>query len=120
MRIVMIILIILVVLAAILGGGYLYKEKVHAVPIGNILEDPRSYFEKVVTVEGEVTERISLVFLKYYKVKDESGEIAVVTKLPMPTVGSEVRVKGMVKEYSIGNKQILAIFEPDPAENRQR
>ena len=48
-------------------------------PINKILEDPRNYTGKTVTVSGEVTRVFSLVFVKYFVVKDKTGEITIVT-----------------------------------------
>jgi aspartyl/asparaginyl-tRNA synthetase len=81
-------------------------------PIHKILSDPRAYAEKTVTVSGEVTRVFSLAFIKYFKVRDATGEITVVTEKPLPKVGAKIKVKGSVKEaFSVGDQQVVVIVE---------
>lgn len=89
-------------------------------PIGKILDDPRAYAGKTVTVSGEVTQIFSLFFIKYFRLKDETGEIVVVTDKPLPKVGTKVKVKGNVQEaFSIGNQQLIVIVEQSkPSETK--
>ncbi len=89
-------------------------------PIGKILADPRAYAGKTVTVSGAVTQIFSLVFIKYFRVRDETGEIVVVTDKPLPKVGTKISVKGTVQEaFSIGDQQLIVIAEQSkPAETK--
>ncbi len=81
-------------------------------PIGKILADPRAYAGKTVTVSGEVTQVFSLVFIKYFRLRDETGEIVVVTDRILPKVGTKIKVKGTVQEaFSIGDQQLIVIVE---------
>jgi aspartyl/asparaginyl-tRNA synthetase len=81
-------------------------------PIHKILADPRAYAGKTVTVSGEVTRVLGLAFIKYFKIRDGTGEITVVTEKPLPKVGSKIKVKGTVKEaFSIGDQQVVVIVE---------
>jgi len=81
-------------------------------PIGKILADPRSYAGKTVTVSGEVTQIFSLVFIKYFKLRDKTGEIVIVSYRPLPRIGTKVKVKGTVQEaFSIGDQQLIVIHE---------
>ncbi len=90
-------------------------------PIGKILADPRAYAGKTVTVSGEVTQIFSLVFIKYFRLKDETGEIVIVTDKPLPKVGTKISVKGTVQEaFSMGDQQLIVIVEQSkPAETKQ-
>ena len=90
-------------------------------PIGKILADPRAYAGKTVTVSGEVTQIFSLVFIKYFRLRDETGEIVIVTDRPLPKVGTKIKVKGTVQEaFSIGDQQLIVIVEQSkPAETKQ-
>ncbi len=82
--------------------------------IGKIISNPRPYEDKVVKVYGEVTKRNSFVFVKYFLLKDKTGEIAIVTKKAMPSKGTKLKVKGRVKEsFSIGDYQLLVIVQED-------
>lgn len=80
--------------------------------IGDINNHPRDYTGKEVTISGEVTETFSLFVVKYFVVRDNSGEISVVTERPLPAKGEKIRVKGSVKEaFSLGTKTALVLME---------
>jgi len=85
-----------------------------ATPIKKILDNPRDYSGRTVRVTGEVTETFSLFVIKYFIVKDSTGEITVVTTKPLPQRGSKITVKGAVQEaFSLGNQQLIVIVEPE-------
>ena len=87
-------------------------ESVVTTPIKKIIENPRDYNGKSVTISGEVTEIFSLFVIKYFVVKDKTGEIVVVTERPLPKQGSKIKMKGTVEEaFSIGDKQLIVIVE---------
>lgn len=87
-------------------------SKLFSTPIGKILADPRAYAGKTVTVSGEVTQIFSLFFIKYFKLRDQTGEIVIVTDKPLPKVGTQISVKGTVEEaFSIGDQQLIVIHE---------
>jgi hypothetical protein len=78
--------------------------------IGDITNNPRHYADKEITVSGEVTEAFSLVVMKYFTLKDNTGEITIVTDRPLPKAGERLTVKGVVKEaFSIGSQSLLVI-----------
>jgi aspartyl/asparaginyl-tRNA synthetase len=80
--------------------------------IGDIAGHPRDYAGKEVSVSGEVTETFSLFVVKYFVLRDSSGEITVVTDRPLPAKGEKIKVKGVVKEaFSIGDKTSLVLVE---------
>ncbi len=103
----------------IIGTGvWLYFNYVYSIPIKDILENPRKYDEKVLTISGQVTDRVSLLFLKYFKLRDENSEIIVVTLKTLPPIGKRLRVKGKVVEaFTIGNEQLLVFVEEDSHKN---
>ncbi len=83
-------------------------------PIKKIIDNPRDYYGKRVTVSGEVTEVFSLFVVRYFVVRDGTGEITVVTKKPLPRKGAKIRVKGTVEEaFSFGEKQAMVIVEDE-------
>lgn len=87
-------------------------DKLFSTSIGKILADPRAYAGKTVTLSGEVTQIFSLIFIKYFRLRDETGEIVIVTDKPLPKVGAKIRVKGTVQEaFSIGDQQLIVIVE---------
>jgi hypothetical protein len=80
--------------------------------IGDIVSHPRDYADKEVTISGEVTETFSLFFVKYFIVRDNSGEISVISEKPLPVKDERIKVKGTVKEaFSIGTKTALVLVE---------
>jgi len=89
-----------------------------ATPIGKIQKDPRSFESVSVTVSGTVTDRGSLVLIKYFTVEDDSGSINVITKRILPQVGSKVRLRGHIMEaFAFQDKQMLVLLE-DTEEER--
>ena len=72
---------------------------------------PGKYVGTIVTVGGEVTNRVSLVALKYYTLYDKGDEIYVITKRTLPVVGTKHKVRGKVQEFSILGWQGLVIVE---------
>ena len=59
-----------------------------SVTIAEIQNDPPTYDGKTVTLEGEVTSRLSLVIPKTYKLNDGTREMTVVTKKALPIVSA--------------------------------
>jgi len=102
-----------ILLAGLLGlGGWYYYNEIYAVPISKLLDNPRDYAGRNITIAGTVTERFSLLVVRYFNLRDASGDIMVVTDQPMPAVGTEVRVKGQVAEsFSMGDQQVLVFVE---------
>lgn len=86
--------------------------------IGDISSHPREYAGKEVTISGEVTETFSMIFVKYFVLRDKSGEITVVTEKTLPAKGEKLKVKGMVKEaFSLGSETALVVIET-PEKNK--
>ena len=89
-------------------------DSIFSTPINNILENPRNYNGRSIKISGEVTEVFSLILIKYFVVKDKTGEIIVVTKRLLPRKGDMITVKGTVQEaFSIGDQQLIVIMEND-------
>ncbi len=65
-------------------------------PIGSLLADPTAYDGKTVKVAGEVTSVVKLPFLqaRLYTVRDDTGELLVVTYGELPRVGQRVIARG--------------------------
>jgi len=100
------------VVAAFLGLALACGTVATETTIGEIQGDPPAYEGKTVTVKGEVTSRLSLILWKSYKIKDETGEITVVTKKAMPNVGAQVEATGRVEQgFSLGSTQSLVIVD---------
>jgi aspartyl/asparaginyl-tRNA synthetase len=107
-----VIIAILIVVVAGTGIWY-YLSRVHHAQIEKIQQNPREYEGKVVTIEGEVTDRTSFFgVIKFFRVRDKTGEIIVVTKRFLPEAHSKVRVKGRIDEvFSVGDQKLLVFVE---------
>lgn len=80
--------------------------------IGDIHASPRAYHGKQVTVKGTVTDGVNLLFVKYFLVRDETGEIAVVTERILPGKGETVTIRGKVQEaFALGDERLIVIVE---------
>lgn len=94
--------------------SFIFSCEMFSTPINKILENPRDYINKSVRISGRVKEVVGLIVVKYFVVKDKTGEIIVVTKRPLPKEGAEITVKGKVHEaFAIGDKQLLVLVEDE-------
>ena len=105
---------ILIVIAIAAGGtAWYYFSQVRHTRIEKIISNPTAYKGKAVTIEGEVIDRTSFfIVFKFYKIKDNTGEIIVVTKRTLPELRSRVLVKGKINEaFTIGDQKLLVFVE---------
>lgn len=87
-------------------------DSLFTTPINKILENPRNYAGKTVTVSGEVTRVFSLIIVRYFVIRDSTGEVTIVTEKPLPKIGTKMKVEGTVEEaFAIGDQQLIVIFE---------
>lgn len=109
--------IIGVILVAIIiaTGVWYYKTNIEGRTfIGKIVKDASVYEGRMITIKGTVTERVSFMAMKYFKLKDRTGEIMVITEKSLSPVGEKIAVHGMVHEaFSLGGEQILVFIEKD-------
>jgi len=106
--------VVVIVVAAL--GLYIAVSALNPAPtpIGDILGDMRNYDGKIVTVRGEVTNRVNILDFKAYGVEDETGQIWVVTARGNPNQGETVTVTGIVDEViALGAGSFTIIKEPD-------
>jgi len=71
--------------------------------IGELRSNPSRYYNKTVSIDGEVTSSWGVPLLPYhlYKIDDGTGELTVVSNGGrIPTKGAHVRVKGRVNEIA--------------------
>ena len=117
-KVVLAVLIILV----IGGAAWYYFTGVHHTMIEKVLSNPTAYAGKTVAIEGEVTDRTAFfVSLKFFKVRDKSGEIIVVTKKSLPEIRSLVSVHGKTDEaFSVGDQKILVFVEESTEETGRK
>lgn len=96
----------------LLNALILSCDTISTTQIKKIIENPRDYDGKTVSVSGEVADVFSVFFIKGFVVKDATGEILVVTERLLPKKGTQIKVRGVVREaFSIGDQQIIVLVE---------
>jgi len=115
------IIIAILILGAAGAAGWYYFSRVHPTSIEKIVSNPGAYTGKEVDVEGEVTDRTAFFgAFKFYKLKDKSGEIIVVTEKSLPEVKSTVNVKGKIDDaFPLGDRK-LVVFVEVSSEKKER
>jgi hypothetical protein len=83
--------------------------------INELLENPPNYFQKKVTVEGQVLKSVNLFnLLKGYRLKDETGTIIIKTHKSVPLEGATVRVTGELKQLlKVKDNHVIYITESE-------
>jgi hypothetical protein len=66
--------------------------------VNKVLADPSRYRDKDVTVTGEVSDSFSVMSRGAYRIKDDSGQLWVVSDKGVPRNGARVEVKGKIRE----------------------
>lgn len=102
-----------IALTALFAAGCALRTEIR-----QILADPRAYEGKLVTVDGEVTNAFSLVFIKYFELNDGTGTLGVVSDKPLPAKGQRLKVTGEVREaFSLGDRNITVLVEKSPGKS---
>ena len=116
------VVIALLIILAIGGAAWYYFTRVHHTMIEKVLSNPPAYAGKTVAIEGEVTDRTAFfATLKFFKVRDKSGEIIVVTKKSLPEMRSLVSVHGKTDEaFPVGDQKILVFVEESTEETGRK
>jgi aspartyl/asparaginyl-tRNA synthetase len=86
-------------------------NKLTATAIKDILERPRNYENKEVTIYGTVTDAASILFFKYFVLQDSTGSIKVITDRVLPKKGEQLRVTGNMESIEIGPERWIVIRE---------
>ena len=72
--------------------------------INHVLADPSRYSNRQVEVRGEVVESYSIARRGAYRIKDDTGELWVVSTRGVPREGARVKVKGTIREgFNLGS-----------------
>ncbi len=105
------IVIAVLIVMAVGGGAWYYFSRTHHTRIESILGNPKAFQGKEITIEGEVTDRTAFFStMKFFRVRDKTGEIIVVTKKTLPEVRSTVSVKGNVDEaFPVGDQKFVVL-----------
>ena len=88
-----------------------FAYSVTASKIKDILDHPRDYAKKEITVYGTVTNAVSLLLLKYYEIQDDTGSIKVFTDKLLPSRGEKLRVTGRMAVVEVGSERWVVLRE---------
>jgi uncharacterized protein YdeI (BOF family) len=82
-----------------------------ATPVADIVKSPASFDGKEVTLRGTAKDqtRIPLVDMKSYVLKDNSGEIMILTDGELPKTDEKLTVKVKVQNLAIVNGESLGM-----------
>jgi hypothetical protein len=71
--------------------------------IDRVLADPQRYRDRTVQISGEVMDSYALLGRGVYRVRDDSGQLWIVSDRGVPRTGARVRVKGTIREpFNLG------------------
>jgi len=88
-------------------------------PIGELLENSSKYNGKTVSVRGEVKESAGLLGRGAYQIKDDTGQLTVVSQASAPPPsGSKITAKGVFEALlTIGSKSLAVLREQSRSSN---
>ena len=91
-------------LIALLLATAMFDIACASVTINKVLADPARYRNQEITLSGQVSDSFSVASRGAYKIRDDSGELWVVSEKGVPRSGAEVKVTGRVQEgFNIGS-----------------
>jgi hypothetical protein len=71
--------------------------------IDRVLADPTRYRDRQVQISGEVVDSYSVLGRGFYRVRDDSGQLWVMSDRGVPRDGARVKVKGTIREpFNLG------------------
>lgn len=101
--------VVIALIAALLLAGCDYLPFGYT-PIKDIVAAPGKFESQEVKVKGKVTEAIKLPILgQAFILRDEGGEITVITRGTLPSADAEVALTGIVKSTAIVGGQSLGL-----------
>jgi aspartyl/asparaginyl-tRNA synthetase len=96
---------------ALLSAACEPVNKLTATKIKDVLDHPRDYENKEITIYGTVTGVASLLFVKFFEIMDETGTMKVVTDRMLPKQGEKLRVTGYMEAIEIGQDRLIVLRE---------
>src|SRR5262245_22285972 len=99
-------LLMLVALAAV---GCDQLKSLTATKINDLLDRPRDFENKEVTIHGKVTESASVLIAKYFVLQDGSGSIKVFTDRTLPKAGEQLSVTGQLQSIEFGAERWVVL-----------
>ncbi len=96
---------------ALLNSGCNVANSLTSTKIRDLLDHPRDYENKDVTIYGTVTNATSLLVVKYFEIEDDTGTIKVITDKLLPAKGERMRVTGRMAVVEIGTERWVVLHE---------
>ena len=93
-------------------------KKLTATKIKDILDHPRNYENKEITIYGTITGAASLLVVKYFEIQDDTGTIKVITHRVLPRQGEKLQVTGYMESIEIGTERWIVLREKNSAAQR--
>ena len=86
-------------------------KRLSATNIKDVLDRPRDYENKEITIHGTVTESASIFIAKYFVLQDNTGSIKVITDRVLPKTGEQLSVTGSLQSIEIGPERWIVLRE---------
>ncbi len=97
-------------LAATLFGCDI-ANRVSTTRIKDILDHPRDYENKEITIYGTVMGGSSVIVVKYFEIQDDTASIQVFTDRVLPKRGEKLRVTGRMESIELGSERLIVLRE---------
>lgn len=88
-----------------------FAHSLTATKIKDIVNHPRDYADKEISVYGTVTNSVSLLAVKYYEIQDDTGNIKVFTDKLLPNRGEKLKVTGRTVVVEVGSERWVVLRE---------
>ena len=108
----------LVIGLVLLNFGCDAANSLTSTKIRDLLNHPRDYENKEVTIYGSVTNAASLLVVKYFEIQDNTGAIKVITDKLLPSKGEKMRVTGRMSVVEVGTERWVALRESSDTKTR--
>ncbi len=95
-------------------------KKLTATKIKDIVDHPREYEKKELTIYGTVTDAVSLLVVKYFEIQDDTGKMKVMTNRILPQIGEKLRVTGTLVSIEVGPERWLMLREKGDTANGKK
>ena len=104
-------LLAFIICLAFLNFACHVANSITSTKIRDILDHPRNYENKEVTIYGTVTNAVSLLVVKYFEIQDDTGAISVVTDKLLPAKGEKLKVTGRMAVIEVGTERWVVLRE---------
>ena len=94
-------------------------DRFTATKIKEILDHPREFENKEVSVYGTVTDAASILVVKYFEIQDDTGKIKVVTDRTLPAKGEKLKVTGRTTVLEVGSERWIVLREKSEKSSKQ-